>query len=141
MTRLFLPMPGSQSMMIFLRVGCLLSLAPATVSMLTLPTPLPTPFSLTAAISSATLTRAETTGNQQLKASRNRKNSRRIPGEIETLQLLLFARSGVLDRSVASDAQLGRTLTHPKTSFWGQGPPETIRTIGRRPMRKRNVLV
>jgi len=74
-------MPGSQSMMTFLRVGCLLSLAPATLSMLTLPTPLPTPPSLTAAISSATLTQAETTGNQKLKASRNRKTQEEFGGK------------------------------------------------------------
>ena len=64
------------------------------------------------------------------------KNLRRIPGESETLQLLPCACSGVPDRSVASNAQLGRTLNPSQTSFWGQGSPGRIRAIGRRPIRE-----
>ena len=87
-------MPGSVSMMTFLRAACFLSLAPATPSISSI-RPLPTPSSLTA-ISYATLTHTEIEGLPQQKKSGQ--NSRRS----ETVQLIGCACSGVLDRSVAS---------------------------------------
>ena len=97
--RVFLPMPGSVSMMSFLRAGCFLSLTPATPS-ISSTRPLPTPSSLTA-ISSATLTQTETSPPEIESLAQQKKsgqNSRRS----ETLQLIGCACSGVLDRSVAS---------------------------------------